>query len=214
HTLVRDRLPAGWRLAGPRARTAFLPDPVLLMHALAANLPDAAPRTIAESGGAAVERIGLCLAPGQVEALEYAGAVLDSNPMLASLRSMVKAGRLSAEDLPAPIVDVCLDVDVATRMVRRIHVRMISQTVDAREMLMKAQKAQRARPAGEDADTERPAEAAAEPKAPEVPKEWKDGLPVRSVDGMQVVWLEYVLRDHGKATAVEFDAAQKALLGR
>jgi hypothetical protein len=31
---------------------------------------------------------------------------------------------------------------------------------------------------------------------------------------MQVVWVEFVLRDHGKAPPVVLDDAQKALLGR
>lgn len=212
HTLVRDKAPHGWRVAGGRARSGFVPDPVLLLHVLAAHQPEVASRAIAAADGGAVEQISLCLTPTQIDALEYAGAFLDPNPLLASLRSMAKAGRVKAEDVPTPFVDVCLDVDVATRLVRRIHVRTTVKEVDARQMLLQAQLAQRAR-AGAAAEPE--GERATEAAVPaELPKEWKDGLPVRDVTGMQVVWIEFVLRDHGKAPAVVLDDTQKALLGR
>ncbi len=207
HTLVRDKVQDGWRVAGARARSGFVPDPVLVLHVLAANLPEVASRAIAAADGGAVEQISLCLTSAQIDALEYAGAMLDPNPLLASLRSMAKAGRMKAEDVPTPFVDVCLDVDVATRLVRRIHVRTTVKEIDARQMLL-----QRARA---NAGTEPEGEQATEAAVPvERPKEWKDGLPVRDVTGMQVVWIEFVLRDHGKAPAVVLDDTQKALLGR
>lgn len=208
HSLSREK-DGVWRLAGARATPQFLPDPALMLRALAANTPETMARSIAERDGVAVEQITVCLTPAQINALVFAGAIYDPCPSQTTVRSMVKRGQAKPEDVPVPVVDVCLDVDVATRLIRRIHLRAIAKKVDLRGLMLNAPARVPAAPAADEPDAK-----VADAAPASVPKEWKDGLPVRDENGMQVVWIEFVLRDHGKAPAVALDDTQKALLGR
>lgn len=181
-------------------------DPPLLLRVLAAELTTIAARAIVERDGAAIEQVSLCLTAAQADRLVNAGAIFELS-QAKSARSMVKTGRIAEHDVPVPTVDVVLDVDVATHRIRRLHLRAVSSTLDMAKLM-------RNPPAG------RPAAAGApevpvreEPAAAAEPMQWKDGLPVRDEKGKQVVWIEIVLRDHGKAPAVVLDEAQRALLG-
>jgi hypothetical protein len=196
---------------GPWRHTKGMPegtDPPLLLRALAAELTTIAARSIVERDGAPVEQVTLCLTTAQGDQLLSAGAIFETNHAK-SAREMVKTGRITAEQVPAATVDVCLDVDVATHCIRRIYVRAMSPTLDlARVMRAPPPNRPPAAPSG----AETPAKAEPAPATP--PASFKDGLPERDLKGTQVVWIEMLLRDHGKAPAVVLDETQRALLGR
>lgn len=211
HTVTRAKGEA-WQFAGPRQVRVEGTDPPLLLRALAVNTSAVAARSITERDGVPVEQFTVCLDQAQAETLVTSGAMFDPSPLHAVARSLVKSGRADAKDVPIPVVDACFDVDVATHQVKRVHVRAMCKEVDMNQFLRGAVR----RPAaaeGQNAEAEA-GSAPATPAAPATPKEVKDGLPLRDENGMQVVWLEVVMRDHGKAPAVVLDAAQKALFGR
>jgi hypothetical protein len=203
HSLLREN-------DGPWRYAKLVPegtDPPLLLRALAAELTTIAARSIVERGGAAVEQVTVCLSAAQADRLVTAGAVFELS-QARNARQMVKAGRITENEVPVPTVDVCFDVDVATRRIRRIHLRAISTTVDLPSLLKRAP----ARPAAPAQPVEAPAKG--EPAPALEPLQCKDGLPVRDEKRKQVVWVEIVLRDHGEAPAVVLDETQRALLGR
>lgn len=182
-------------------------DPPLLLRALAAEVTTVAARTIVEREGAAVEQFTLCLTPAQADRLVDAGAIHETSQARMA-RALLRSGRVTADQVPVPTVDVCCEVDVATHRLRRLHLRAVSAPFDARKALLNP--AARRAAAAEVAEVP----AAAEPVAAAVPLPGKDGLPVRDLEGQMVVWIELVLRDHDKAAAVVLDDTQRQLLGR
>jgi hypothetical protein len=199
HSLLREK-DGPWRFTKVVQEGT---DPPLLLRTLAAELTTIAARSIVERDGDAVEQVTLCLTAAQADRLVSAGAIFELS-QAKSARAMVKIGRITEDEVPVPTVDVCFDVDVATHRIRRIHLRAVSATVNIVQLLRNppAHRPAAAVPAQE------------EPVPAAKPLLCKDGLPVRDVGGKQVVWIEMVLRDHGKAPAVVLDETQRTLLGR
>lgn len=202
HSLLRER-DGTWRFTKVVQEGT---DPPLLLRALAVEVTTIAARSIVERDGAAIEQVTLCLTAAQADRLVNAGAIFELS-QAKSARAMVKTGRIAENEIPVPTVDVGIDVDVATHRIRRIHLRALSPTLDMAKLLRNP-------------PVVRPAVAGAsevpvkeEPTAAADPLQLKDGLPMRDEKGKQVVWIEMVLRDHGKAPAVVLDDAQRALLG-
>jgi hypothetical protein len=201
HTLVREP-DDSWRL--DRAIPEAL-DPPLLLRALAAELTTVAERSNIERDGRVVEQITVCLTAAQAERLVNAGAVGELSAAR-SARGLVKSGRITEAQVPVPTVDACIEVDVATHRILRVHLRALSAKIDMAKILRTPPGGQPAGPA----EAPTPTPSATSP----APLQCKDGLPVRDEAGKQVVRLELVLSDHGQAPAVELDENQRALLGR
>lgn len=208
HLLLREG-EGPFRLASQHttalAERPFAVDPELLLRALAAAAPRVADRSIGERDGEPVELFALCLDDAQVATLQFAGAIGDPNPIPASMRQLAER-RGAAHALPAATVDVAVEVDVASRRLRRIHVRVLAPQLDStrlRQIL-----------GGRGAPD--PDELAAAPQEPP-PTSFRDGLPVRETGDRMLRFLEFCFHDHGKATAdgiEQFEAAAAELLGR
>jgi hypothetical protein len=202
HTATRSKGDA-WQLSGPRQMSGAGTDVPLLLRALAATTSAVVARSIVDRGGNPVEQFTVCLDTVQADALIFAGAMFEPSPAQIRARSMAKSGHADAKDVPVSVIDVCVDVDVATHQVQRIQVRAMCKDVP----MQHAGPVPR-RPAAEEVPDPKVDSASA------VPAQFKDGLPVRDENKMQVVWVEVVLREHGKAAAVVLDDTQKVLLGR
>lgn len=206
HWLVREgdgpfRLAS--RAAKPIADRPFLPDPQLLLRALAQAAPRVLDRSIGERDGKPVERFALTLDADRIEALRFAGAIGDPNPVPDGLRALVEARGLHAH-LLAPTVDVAVEIDVATKRVLRIHVRSLARQVDTTRL--------RAAAGGRGAGVDDATPPADDPEP--VPTTFRDGLPVREQGDRQLRWLELRLAEHGTAQIEALDGPARALLGR
>ncbi|MCK5945047.1 MAG: hypothetical protein KAI24_23870, partial [Planctomycetes bacterium] len=163
-----------WRLAAPASsrHTAFLPDPQKLMLALAAVDPQVTQREIVDVQGRATERISATLDGDQLGELVFAGVVQNPSPLGAAMRRRNGRGGKPPEVAP---LDVVVDVDVASRGVRRVLLRTIVEQVDIRAM-MQRQRGQLVGRGGEQPEEE-PQEESQE--APAQPLRYEHGLPVR-----------------------------------
>jgi hypothetical protein len=129
HTVSR-RVGDPWQLVGQKRASAPGTDAPLLLRALAANVAAVAAPSIAERDGVVIEQFSVCLEPAQADALAAAGALFDLFTMQGLSGVLLRSGRADAKDVPVPVVDVCVDVEVATRQVRRVHVRAMCEAED------------------------------------------------------------------------------------
>ncbi len=189
--------------AGPIADRPFVPDPPLLLRALAAGAPRVLDRTIGEADGRPVEWFALELDTGHCEVLRFAGAIGDPSPVPAGVRALVQTRGLQAH-LPKPTVDVAVEIDVGTRYVQRIRVVSLSRRIDTTRL--------RAAAGGRGAGIDDAEPVVDEPEP--MPTVFREGLPVREQGDRQRRWFEVRLREHGAATIDALDEASRALLGR
>jgi len=204
HTLSQEGN-GPWRLdalSGPRPlRLSYMPDPQLMLLALAATHPKATQREIVEVDGRAIERISASLEREQVDLLVRAGAVQDPDAMGGLARRMRGRGRAQQ---PAPSIpfDVVVEVDVETRFVHRLGLRAIAE----QPAFLRGRR--RGAAPAEEEPKEEPA------VAEDGPTRYEAGLPVRATKGKAVYTIELKMSKHGKAPSLELNAEQKRLLGR
>jgi hypothetical protein len=218
HTLLRDG-DGPWRLdnlAGARALgMSYLPDPQLILLALAAAAPAATNREIVEVEGRAVERIGMTLDEKQLETLVRAGAIHDPSPDGALQRRLRMAGRgrprKNGKVVP---VDVVVEVDVETRNLRRVGLRAVTEESDMMRAIRRMQRQRGGGVVQAQGRADEPAEEAAEEEVQQGPVRYEAGFPVRSQKGKTVYSIEVTFSRHGEQSAIRLDDAQKQLLGR
>ncbi|MCB9876603.1 MAG: hypothetical protein H6835_03285 [Planctomycetes bacterium] len=195
-----------WQLAqrgvAPNPGDGSVADPLLLLLALASQDLPVAQRTIAERDGRPVERFSLLLTVEQEQALAQTGALRNSFPSYRTAALLLKSGRMKRGDLLLGYADLCIDLDVATRHVRRIHLRVLAPEVDPMQAFLQSRRGVR-----RDADDGEP-EPAPEPTPP---TEFVDGLPVRDPAGLMRTWFEVRFDEAGKATLPQPDAELRAL---
>ena len=198
-----------WRLADRRAlgMDEPLPDPLLLLLALRAAGFEVLDRSIADRDQRAVESFAITLSAKQVEALVASGAINDPDPRGSSFREIAARSNVAIADLGGAVVDVAIDFDVATRQIRRVHVRALTKPTDTKAAL------QRMRGGAAETDAGDEGEGVAKAGAMS-PTEFRLGLPVRETEGQELRELEILLADHGKLPPLELDAVQRRLLGR
>ncbi|MEZ6038130.1 MAG: hypothetical protein R3F29_11650 [Planctomycetota bacterium] len=193
-----------WQLASQRGKrhpNGGRIDPLPLLLGLAEHALPVAQHAIAERDGRAVERFSVLLDQATTEVLTDVGAIRDPNPSMVVARSLLKSGTIQAGDLPVGYTDLCIELDVATRTVSRIHLRALVPGIDPRELLQRA----RGRKAARDDAADGGATAAIE---------FADGLPVRETKDLAEAWLVVRFGDVGKAAKPSPDAAVLQALGR
>lgn len=198
-----------WQLAqrdqAPSPGDGSVADPLLLLMALASQDLPVAQRAIAERDGRPVERYSLVLTVEQEQTLSQLGACRNSFPSYQAAKLLLRTGRIKPGDLQLGHADLCIDLDVATRNVRRIHLRVLTPQTDPIQVLVAARRGGR-RDANDTEQEQQP--------TPPPPSEFVDGLPVRDLAGLICRWFEVRFDEAGKATLPQPDAELRHLLGR
>ena len=195
-----------WLLAGRAARMLSTQpsDPTLLLRAVAEQLTPVLDRSLGEKGGLAIETYASVLARPQIDALVDAGAIWEPNAAVRMFNQLRLRGRRVQLELPPDEVDVRIEVDARSRLVVGLSLRAVTKTVDPSAMLA-ATRDQPAAPA-----------AAVDPASPRSASAFtfRDGWPVREIEGLEVRTIDLRLSEHGRAALPPLDAEAKHLLGR
>lgn len=208
----------------------FTPDPQLLLAALAQLGVQVSHREVGELDGRPVEFLSVALTPEHVAELLYRSALPNMNTganvfravQFIALGAAKPAGR-QAPPLPSDPVDLAIAIDPAAGIVHRLQFRTWAKNLGNRVIFAAGGNVVRAQAAARVvvgqplnvAPKENKEEGEGDAKPPaEAPLRYRDGLPERPCQGLQVSDYTIVLRDHGKAVAPKLDGELQQLLMR
>jgi hypothetical protein len=207
----------------------FTPDPQLLLATLAQLGVQVSHREVGELDGRPVEFLSVALQPEQVAELLHRCALPSAGTGMGAVRVlnlMVAAANQTARQappLPSDLVDLAIAIDPAAGVVHRLQFRTWAKNQGNRVIFAAGGNVVRAQAAArvvvgqalnvEIKEKQEEGEGDAKPPA-EATLRYREGLPERPCQGLQVSDYTIVLRDHGKAVAPKIDGELQQLLLR